>query len=234
MISLWLVTILMAMAPSIQALDPVVALQCQDKSDFAQLFYLICSQSVLCRELYNLDVPHHNNSWVYDRDFHRFQYQITQTVFFPSPAYSAGDHPADWDGHPMTYHLWPAGWQPPVTLEYVGGDNTTTNTTSCSESTDLSGNTTESLLLIYVSLDLMKSYRAFISNEHRCNDYNEQPIFDWVSGEFHCATISGKSSLTDANYREIIFYLTLLIIGFVLVFILSAVLIGVRLLPGGS
>lgn len=213
-----------------QLADPVVALRCQDKDDFARLFYLICSRSVLCRELYSLDVPHHNNSWVYDRDFHRFQYQITQTVFFP-PAGGVDaqqQHPADWDGYPMTHYIWSEAWQPPITLEY------TLNTTdvACADSVDLSGNTTESLLLIYVSLDMMKSYRAFISNEHRCNDYNEQPIFDLASGEFHCATISGKSSLTDASYRQLIFYLTVLVAGFTLVFLLASVLIGIRLLPG--
>jgi hypothetical protein len=211
--------------------DPILALQCQDKADFARLFYLICSNSVLCRELYSLDVPHHNNSWVYDRDFHRFQYQITQTVFFPSPDYvynvSTTQHPVDWDGHPMTYYIWTQDWQPPITLEYIGVNSST----ACSESVDISGNTTESLLLVYVSLDLMKSYRAFISNEHRCNDYNEQPLFDMASGEFHCTTLSGKSSLTDASYRQLIFYLTLLVAGFTLVFVLAAVLIGIRLLP---
>jgi len=203
----------------------VLSLQCHDSDDFARLFYLICSKEVLCRELYNLDVPNQNNSWVYDHDFHRFQFQITQTFFF-----STGSEPTEWDGQPMTYYIWPEAWQPPITLEYVGSDNVTV--APCSESTDLSGNTTESALLIYVSLDMMKSYRAFISNDLRCNDYNEQPIFDLATGQFYCKVISGKSTLTDADYRQLIFYITMVTVGFTLVFLLASVLIGIKLLPG--
>ena len=219
--------IFMATAPALLvllwfALAATTALECQDKSDFARLLYKICSRSVLCKELYYLDVPHHNNTLIYERDFRRFQYQITQVVFFPS----ASPPPPDWDGQPLTVYIWPPEWQPPITLDYV-----VSVSPPCSESTDLSGNSTDSLVLIYVSLDLMKSYRQYISNEHYCNEYSERPIFDPLTGEFHCAPVSGKSATTAAHYRHLIFFLVLLNLAIMLIFAFGSTLIGIRLLP---
>jgi hypothetical protein len=175
--------------------------------------------------MYNLDVTHYDNALIYEHDFHRFRFQVSQIVFFPSINGTNYSTPG-WDGHPVTYYIWPAEWQPPVTLDYVGPSLAP----PCSNATDLSGNSTESLMFIYVSLDLMKSYRTYISNDHRCNDYNEVAIFDLSTGHFHCITIPGKASRTDASYRQIIFYLVIMTLGFALVSIIGETLIGIYLM----
>jgi hypothetical protein len=203
---------------------PILALQCQDTSDFARLFYLICSRSLLCKDLYSLDVARHNNSFVYEHDFDSFKYDITRITFFPASNSSGG--PVDWDGHPLTYYIWPPEWQPPVTLDYTANYSAE----PCSETTDLSGNTSESLMFVDVSLDLMKTYRAFISNAYRCNDYNEQPIYDLVSGQFYCAPVQGKLSHVDANHRQIMFFMAVLQNALTLTLLVAVVLIGIKIM----
>lgn len=231
MIWLFVVLSLWQCGTLVRAQPPApLQLECQDKSDFARLLYLICSHSVLCTELYYLDVPHHNNSLIYERDFRRFQYQITQVLFFPSSSYNASLPMPGFDGYPLTFYIWPPEWQPLVTLDYT----LNSSTTPCSESINImDSNDTQILMFVYVSLSLMKDYRQYISNEHRCNDYSEVPIFNLDTGEFHCVQLSGKTSNIEASSRQLLFLLAImaLLVGFAIM--AGQTFIGLQLLPPG-
>lgn len=220
-----------------------IPLTCHNETDFYTLLYKVCTKCVLCRELYYLEAPDSNiTSLARERDFRKFHYQLSLILFFtvidnstsyppPSPTPHHHHHHQNQhyhhhgDGTQITSYIYPEEWAPNITVTYIGLDN---SSLACSDSFNMTDSA--NLLFIYTTLDIMKSYKEYISNEHYCNDYNERAIFDPVSGEFHCICMSGKMCYKEGNWREMIFLIVIIqvILTFILYF--GVFIVGTRLL----
>jgi hypothetical protein len=216
--------LLLALISVASAQPPILTLECQNTTDFASLMFAICSRDVLCKELYDLDVGHHNNSLILEHDFHRFQFEVTQIPFFPPSLNVSGGGGGQ---VPLTVYIYPSIWLPPITLDY------TTNVTlePCSEAVNvLDNNDTQVLGFVWVSLDLLKSYRQYISNARRCNDFSEYAIFSRETGRFQCVQMSGKVSNIEASSRHLLFLLAIMSAGIAAIILAGQSMIGARLL----
>lgn len=234
--------------PSIEASFVEISLTCHNETDFYWLLYGICRETVLCRELYYLEPPGANlTQLAQERDFRKFHYQLSLISFFsviqnstdpPSPNNTGSPHHHHHHQHQYYYHhhgdgasiiedIWPPEWAPNITVTYVGTGNN--SIVSCSEA--FNALDPSNALLIYTSIDVMKSYKLFISNEHYCNDYNERPLYDPYSGRFHCVCSSGKICYKEGNWRELIFVMTLGNGAILIVLIIAVILVGFLFLP---
>lgn len=207
-----------------------ISLTCQNEGDFYHLLYQICTKTVLCRELFYLEPLEANiSSLARERDFRKFHYQLAQISFFHTIINTTEDlHENHYhhhgDGTLVVEDIWPQEWAPNITVTYVGSTGS-----SCSETfnmTDL-GN----MPFIYTALDIMKTYKQYISNEHYCNDYNERAIFDTHLREFHCICPSEKVCYKEGSWRQMIFSMTVINIAIYLILVIAVFLVGIRLLP---
>jgi hypothetical protein len=200
--------------------DPV-AIQCQNEDDYYHLMYAVCSEQVLCREIYYLDVPDTNNTVIVEQDFHRFRYQLSLIQFYPTNGTpSSSSHHHWWDGQPLVELIYPSAWQPDITIYY----NTSTPV-ACAQSLNLTTPSSDELEYIYVSLYLLQVYKQYVSNEHYCPDFNERPIFNPVSGQFICFCTNDKLCNSTPSYRRLVPYLLLLILAAVLLYIFLTYLV---------
>ena len=193
-----------------------ITIQCVDRDDYYRLMYQICSKQVLCKELYYLDVPHHNNTVIVEQDYQRFRYQMSLIVF-----YTYSPPPPHWDGVPLVEILFPPVWQPNVTIEF-----SSSTSPPCKESYDLED--PSNLEFIYLSLYTLQSYKEYISNEHYCADFNERPIYNPATGEFDCFCTNDKLCNNVASYRQLMLYIMLLVLSSVLIYIAENYIITFR------
>ena len=207
-----------------------ISLVCQNEPDFYLLLYDICARTVLCRELFYLESLEANISTLArDRDFRKFHYQLAQISF-----YHVVDNITDHhyyhhhgDGILVVTDIWPSEWAPNITVTYVGSEGA-----SCKENfnmTDLAN-----MPFIYTVLDIMKTYKQCISNEHYCNDYNERAIFDTYLHEFHCICPSEKVCYKEGSWRQMILSMTVINICIYLILVIAVFLVGIRLLPNNA
>ena len=209
-----------------------ISLTCQNEVDFYQLLYDICAETVLCRELFYLESLEADiSSLARERDFRKFHYQLSQIDFFHAvdnitddPHHHHNNYHHHGDGTLVVTDIWPLVWAPNITVTYVGSSSP-----SCHETYNLTdlGN----MLFIYSVLDIMKTYKQYISNEHYCNDYNERAIFDTYLHEFHCICPSEKVCYKEGSWRQMIFSMTMINIGIYLILVIAVFLVGIRLLP---
>jgi hypothetical protein len=208
-----------------------IDIQCQNADDYYHLMYKICCGQVLCKEIYYLDVPHHNNSVIVEQDFHRFKYQLSLIEFYPTNGTSSTPshhyHHHHWDGQPLVELVYPSTWQPGITIYYDDSFPT-----QCSDAFNLTSTnlTTDELQYIYVSLALLQIYKQYVSNEHYCADFNERPIFNPVTGHFICFCTNDKLCNSLPSYRHLIFYVLLLILVAVLLYIFLTYIVSFLLL----
>ena len=146
-----------------------------------------------------------------ERDFTRFQYHLSLVRFFNTPLSDS-----------IVSVIWPAPWAPNITVSY----NTTGD--SCSET--FNQTSLDNIAFIYAVVDIMKTYKKDISNEHYCDDYNEIPIFDLATHRIHCICPSSKICYKEGSWREIIFYLSITQNLLLILFIVAVFLVGIRLL----
>lgn len=203
-----LTLLLLLVLPFTHSLNTTI--ECLDANDYYHLMYKICSNQVLCREIYYIDLPHHNNSILVEQDFHRFRYQLSLIQFYPVNDTNPSSHHHHWDGQPLVELVYPLEWQPYITILY---DNSLP--VSCSDSFNL---TTPSEF-IYISLALLQIYKQYISNEHYCVDYNERPIFNPETGEFICFCTNEKLCNSQSSYRQMLLYITSLTLVTVLLYV---------------
>ena len=190
-----------------------VTIECQNETDFYHLMYQTCRQSILCRELYYLSGPVEPTN---EYNFRRFKYQLSQIRLFNDNNYAGNV------SNLFIYHVIPIEWLPTIQIYY-----NETSSLSCHENFNFTSAANREFILI--SLDLMKTYKQYISNEHYCTDYNERPVLDLVSGEFHCYCMEGKECNKEGSFRSMIFLLSLMTMGLFVLLIVSVVLVATRL-----
>jgi hypothetical protein len=185
---------------------------CQNEEDFYRLMYNACREVILCRELYYLTPPSLPTN---DYDFQKFKYQLSQVKLFNDTLQQSN--------HLFISYVWPAAWLPDETIfiEY----NETLD--SCEMTFNFTDPGNRDFLLI--AIDLMKTYKQYISNEHYCTDYNERPVIDLVSGEFHCYCMENRECNKDGSFRTMIFLCALMIIGLFLGIIVLNIIVSIRL-----
>ena len=208
-----------------------ISLTCQNENDIYLLLYEICTRTVLCRELFYLESLDANISTLTrERDFRKFHYQLAQISFFHIVVNTTEDphhYHHHGDGTLVVNDIWPEEWAPNITVTYVGSSGS-----PCSETFNMTdvGN----MLFIYSTLDIMKTYKQYISNEHYCNDYNERAIYDVHLHEFHCICPSDKVCYREGSWRQMIFSMTVINIAIYLILVVAVFLVGIRLLPNHS
>lgn len=206
---------LLLFSTSTKADDPALVelqLTCQSDDDFFQLLYSICRQVILCQELYYLEPPGVNmTTLASQREFARFEYHLSLIDFYNTPLSES-----------IVSDIWPLIWAPNITVLY--------NTTGDSCASSFNQTSLDNMLFIYSVLDIMKTYKRDISNEHYCDDYNEIPLFDLYTHQIHCICPSNKICYKEGSWRELIFYLFINQNLLLILFGVSVFLVGIRLL----
>lgn len=197
-----------------------ITINCQDEQDFYQLMYSICRQCILCRELYFINAP---SVVANEYDFRKFYYQLSQILLFNGSNIQSHYHHHNYtpNNTPFINYMWPSEWLPTIQIEY------TTNV-SCNTTFNYSDTANRDFLLIAV--DLMKTYKEYVSNEHYCADYNERPVFDLFNEQFTCYCIENKQCNNEGNYKQLIFLLMLMVIGLLVAVFSTELLIAIRLI----
>lgn len=159
-------------------------LTCVDNEDLYRLLYTICIRSILCREIYYLDESN-------ERNFHKFMHQLSLIKLFHHHNESIEDL--------FVTQIWPSEWCPYYMIQY---EPTVTN---CSQIGP------PSITFVYAVMDMMMTYKQYISNEHYCNDHNERLI--WDGNQFRCICRRGRTCHNDARTNAYITLLVIMIIG---------------------
>lgn len=197
-----------------------IVLQCQNEDDFYQLMYQICRQCILCRELYFIARP--DETPINDYDFRKFKYQLSQIRLFNGSNAQNHYYNHNQTGVLFMTYVWPVAWVPTIEVQYNASF-----AQSCNASFNYTDVTNRVFLLIAV--DLMKTYKEYISNEHYCPDYNERAVIDLMSGEFQCYCMDDKECNVTGNHRQFIFLLAIMAVGLFILVFTSAVIIAMRL-----
>jgi len=119
-------------------------------------------------------------------------------------------------------YMWPSEWLPTIEIQY-----NESFTASCNASFNYSDVANRDFLLIAV--DLMKTFKEYISNEHYCSDYNERPVIDLSTGEFQCYCMQGRECNSEGNWRQMIFLLMIMAVGLFVLVYSSSVIVAMRL-----
>lgn len=175
-------------------LTTIGILYCVDEEDLYRLLYTICIRSILCREVYYLDESN-------DRNFDKFMRQLSLIKLFNQnePNFKTEDL--------FITQIWPSEWCPYYTVQYQSTDY-------CSQSAP------PSLTFVYAAMDMMMTYKQFISNEHYCNDHNERLI--WDGSSFRCICRRGRTCHNDARTNAYITLLVVMVIGLFFLLILMS------------
>lgn len=166
---------------------------CRDPEDLYHLLYAICIRSILCREIYYLDES-------VERNFRKFMSQLSLIKLFHHSQQMGVE------GEELfVSQIWPQEWCPYYAVQYLA------NGTNCSQTGP------PTLTFVYAVMDMMMTYKQYISNEHYCNDHNERLLWDGHS--FRCICRHGRTCHNDARTGAYIALLVLMVIGLFLLLI---------------
>jgi hypothetical protein len=172
---------------------------CRDGEDLYHLLYAICIRSILCREIYYLDESK-------ERNFRKFMSQLSLIKLFHHSQMDGGGGEEGVEGELFVSQIWPQEWCPYYAVQYLA--NATTN---CSQTGP------PTLTFVYAVMDMMMTYKQYISNEHYCNDHNERLLWDGYT--FRCICRHGRSCHNDARTNAYIALLVIMVIGLFLLLI---------------
>jgi hypothetical protein len=199
-------------------INQAIIIPCQDMDDYFSLLYTICIKHALCSELYDLRQHEDNNTLLDDKNRKRFKDQLTTINLYikllnsslseintsiPFINVSTSLKPF------IMQETWPLIWMPPYVIHIYSLYDTT-----CQSSLEL--NTNANITFVYITTNLLQTYKSYMANQNICNNHNEH-LRQNENGEFSCECKPGKDCTDDVNFQKgTQFLLTTLLIAVLL------------------
>ena len=194
-------------------------IQCQNQNDFNLLLYQICALEHICNEIYYISEDSILNSidftnydsvtrLFYSKEFKKFSYQLNSINLFIYRIENSTDYL-----QPTFLNLWPLSWVPPFIIQFNQSQSE-----YCFQSIDIL--TDNNLHFMYSSLDLLKTFKLFVTNDIYCNDHNEKLVLNY-NYQFVCICKNGKSCDNEPNFKKLIIFLFVSLILLLILWIIT-------------
>ena len=196
--------------------DNFTIIECQSYRDFYTLLYSICNQSILCSEMYYLDIRS-STTTAARLNFRKFVYQLSLSRLFIIE--NINNYTIEGERDDGASHLFllednvPVAWIPHYIIRIAN-----TTVTPCSVSIDIYASA--NLSFVYSVTYLLHAYKTYIVNDYRCDHFNQWLVLD-SQNRPHCECKHGKSCDTENNYKAIIIVLTIVMMILIILWTVS-------------